>query len=170
MEATWALRPARLETDGPAVAALLAEYLDWAIATLQATYGVEDSPTDVSEISRSLPAYLPPAGYLVVAESGGELVGTGALRTLEPGVTEVKRMYVTPAFRSRRLGSAILDHLLDTAAGTLGAGVVRLDTCRFMTDAQRLYGSRGLLERDPYEGTEIPPHLQRYWRFFEKRL
>ena len=37
-----------------------------------------------------------------------------------------------------------------------------------MADAQRLYRSRGFAERTPYAGTEIPPHLQQYWIFFER--
>lgn len=48
------------------------------------------------------------------------------------------------------------------------AVVVRLDTCRFVTDAQRLYRSRGFEERGPYEGTEIPSRLQEHWLFFER--
>jgi hypothetical protein len=36
-----------------------------------------------------------------------------------------------------------------------------------MATAQRLYSSRGFVERTPYEGTEIPVRLQQYWLFFE---
>jgi hypothetical protein len=50
------------------------------------------------------------------------------------------------------------------------ARTVRLDTCLFMSDAQRLYRSRGFLERPPYAESEIPAHLQQYWMFFEKAL
>ena len=39
-----------------------------------------------------------------------------------------------------------------------------------MTDAQRMYRSRGFIERSPYEGSEIPEHLQRHWLFFERDL
>jgi hypothetical protein len=52
----------------------------------------------------------------------------------------------------------------------MGAATLRLDTCRFMSDAQRLYRSRGFAERTPYEGTEIPPRLQHHWVFFERSL
>jgi len=51
----------------------------------------------------------------------------------------------------------------------MGATTILLDTCRFMTDAQRLYRSRGFVERSPYEGTEIPPRLQDLWIFFERQ-
>jgi hypothetical protein len=54
------------------------------------------------------------------------------------------------------------------AAKQRGATVVRLDTVRLMAEAQRTYRSRGFVERPPYEGTEIPPHLQQHWLFFER--
>ena len=78
-------------------------------------------------------------------------------------------MYVVPRWRDRHVGSALLDALLDEARARR-ANLVRLDTCRFMTDAQRLYRSRGFVERPPYEGTEIPERLRQYWIFFERRL
>src|SRR5205085_1566974 len=61
-----------------------------------------------------------------------------------------------------------LDRLIEEARA-MNARVLRLDTCRFMTDAQRLYESRGFVERPPYEGTEIPPELQQYWKFYERQ-
>jgi GNAT superfamily N-acetyltransferase len=76
-------------------------------------------------------------------------------------------MYVAPAWRNRQVGSAILDQLLDIAV-QMGASTVLLDTCRFMTDAQRLYRSRGFVERSPYEGTAIPLRLQHLWISFER--
>jgi hypothetical protein len=50
----------------------------------------------------------------------------------------------------------------------MGATTVLMDTCRFTSDAQRLYRSRGFVERSPYEGTEIPPRLQHLSIFFER--
>jgi GNAT superfamily N-acetyltransferase len=83
------------------------------------------------------------------------------LRRHDPIVAEVKRMFVRQQARSLHVGSSILDRLIEEARAT-GAKVLRLDTVRFMTDAQRLYRSRGFLERAPYEGTEIPKPLRRY--------
>ena len=69
----------------------------------------------------------------------------------------------------RHLGSAILDGLLDEALSR-SSRIVRLDTCRFMTDAQRLYRSRGFEERAPHEGTEIPERIRQHWIIFEREL
>jgi GNAT superfamily N-acetyltransferase len=78
-------------------------------------------------------------------------------------------MQVHDRWRGAHLGSAILDQLIGEAAAAR-ATAVRLDTVRFMTDAQRLYQSRGFVECPPYEETEIPTRLREHWLFFERRL
>ena len=164
------LRPAALDREAGAVAGLMAEYLTWAHAEADRILGIHEPPSDLDAIPESLRAFQPPAGTLIVADCGERLAGVAALRATAPGVLEIKRMYVTPQWRGTGLGSALLDRLLDEARSTPGVHTVRLDTCSFMTDAQRLYESRRFVERSPYEGTEIPPHLQHHWRFFERQL
>jgi GNAT superfamily N-acetyltransferase len=161
------IREAQPGLDDEAVVALLADYLTWAIERLTDEYGVDEPPTHPGLIRNGLASYRFPAGKLILAECDGQPVGVGALRRLRTGVVEVKRMYVAPGWRDRHVGSAILDRLLEEAS-QMRATTVLLDTCRFMTDAQRLYRSRGFVERAPYEGTEIPPQLQHLWIFFER--
>lgn len=165
------IRRADLDCEADEIAKLLVDYLTTALRQLRETFGVADSPTDVAGIWDSLGEYRddPSKALFVVQAADGRLVGVAGLRTIGPGVVEVKRMYVVPEWRGRRVGSQLLDRLLEEAEG-LGASTVRLDTARFMADAQRLYRSRGFAERTPYEGTEIPPHLQEYWIFFEKSM
>jgi predicted GNAT family N-acyltransferase len=170
IDARYLVRPMRLETEAPAVASLMVEYLTWGAGRLLEEYGLDESPTDLDSVGDSLKAYTPPAGLILVAERDGSLIGVGALRTLEPEIVEVKRMYVVPRERGHHVGAGILDNLLLEARRTFRAATVRLDSCRFMTEAQRLYRSRDFIERSPYEGSEIPPHLQQYWRFFELNL
>jgi GNAT superfamily N-acetyltransferase len=104
-----------------------------------------------------------------LGEHGGRSIGVGAVRGLNSEVTEIKRMYVDPAARGLHARGAILDRLFQEAHRA-GATIARLDNGEFMTDAQRLYRSRGFTERPPYEGTEIPARLQKYWLFFERPL
>jgi GNAT superfamily N-acetyltransferase len=164
------LRPMRLEADAEAVSELIFEYLTWGAVRLKEEYNVDDAPTDVRSVSESLRAFTPPGALMIVAEADDGLLGIAALRTLAPGVAEVKRMYVAPRARGLHLGSALLDAVLWEAREVLRVATVRLDTCRFMTDAQRLYQSRGFVECPPYAGSEIPADLQQYWRFFELDL
>jgi GNAT superfamily N-acetyltransferase len=164
------IRRADLPREADEITKLLMDYMTTALQELRETFGIEDSPTDVAGLRDSLREYEDPSKALFVAEDeAGALVGVAGLRTLEPGVVEVKRMYVVAECRGQRVGSRLLDRLLEEATSR-EASTVRLDTVRFMADAQRLYRSRGFLERTPYEGTEIPPHLQQYWIFFERGL
>lgn len=164
------IRPADFPRDTDAVATLMGDYLTWAVGRLHEEYGLEDSPTDLSTIRESLPAYVPPKGLLLLAERDGDPVGVAALRTIAPEIVEIKRMYVDPRGRGLGIGSALVDRLLTEARDTFAAKTVRLDSCRFMTDAQRLYTSRGFVEREPYEETEIQAHMRQYWRFYEHGL
>jgi putative acetyltransferase len=68
-----------------------------------------------------------PRTVFLVARHAGSTVACGAIRWLEPGVCEVKRMYVRPEHRGRGLGRRILAALESTARDQ-GASVVRLET------------------------------------------
>jgi GNAT superfamily N-acetyltransferase len=153
--------------DDSAAAELMAEYLDWATERLRSDYGLEEAPAKAAEVAAKLAEYKPPHGVTLLAEVAGIPIGVGAIRWLSDGVAEIKRMYVQPSARGQHVGSSMLDALISRAVQS-GAAVLRLDTVRFMTDAQVLYRSRGFQERPPYEGTEIPKHLQDYWIFFER--
>jgi len=78
----------------------------------------------------------------VVAFHGDVPVGCGALRVLERGVGEVKRMFVAPG--ARRLGAArrILE-ALEARAATLGFREVRLGTGVRQPEAIALYEAAG---------------------------
>lgn len=101
-------------------------------------------------------AYAPPRGRLYVAEAGATLVGCIALRPLsEPGVGEVKRLYVRPAARGTKLGEALVRRLLSDARA-IGYRELRLDTLAFMRDAHKLYARLGFTECSPYYHNPLP--------------
>ena len=86
-----------------------------------------------------------PAGTYValwIAVDGEAVVGSVALRELDAGALELKRMYLRPEQRGAGLGKKLLDVALEYARET-GAEVVRLDTSERMVAAQRLYEANG---------------------------
>ena len=93
----------------------------------------------------------------------------GGLRTLAPGVGEIKRVYLRPAARGQGLAEALMQRLLDDARG-FGLHTLRLDSAPFMAAAQRLYERLGFVDRAPYLETEVPPEFQGRWRFMERLL
>ncbi len=111
----------------------------------------------------------PPRGAFYLVEFEGALAGMGGLRFVRHGVAEVKRIYVRPAFRGKRLGDAILQRVLSDAKSFAYQSMV-LDTAPFMQSAQRVYVQHGFLDRPPYDEVEAPKELHPFIRFMEKSL
>nr|WP_155999462.1 GNAT family N-acetyltransferase [Streptomonospora sp. PA3] len=93
--------------------------------------------------------------FLLATETaGGEVVGCGGLRRLDEHTFELKRMYVVPAWRGRRIGQALL-HALEEAGRRRGARRMRLETGVAQPEAMRLYercGYRRIPLYGPYVG------------------
>jgi ribosomal protein S18 acetylase RimI-like enzyme len=84
---------------------------------------------------------------IILAFEDDRALGCGALRTLGPGVGELKRIYVRPEARGSGAGRALTVALLEQARGLK---VVRLDTLPSMAAAIQLYESLGFRRIPPY--------------------
>ena len=85
---------------------------------------------------------LPSRAAFLVARIEGQPVGCGAIRPLEPGVAEVKRMFVVPQARGRGISRVILAEI-ELAASEMGYGRLRLETGIRQPEAIALYESAG---------------------------
>jgi ribosomal protein S18 acetylase RimI-like enzyme len=107
----------------------------------------------------SLPGdYAAPRGSLLLAWVDGELAGCCALRPLDhvdlANASEMKRLYVRPAFRRFGLGRLLAEAILD-AARRQGYACVLLDTLDDMEAARSLYEDLGFEEVPPYYHSPI---------------
>jgi putative acetyltransferase len=93
--------------------------------------------------------FLAPYGLFLVARVDGVDVGCGGWRTLEPGVGEVKRMYVEPAARGQGLARSLLRALVDNARTEAITRFV-LETGPLQPEAVGLYTSEGFRPCEAY--------------------
>ena len=93
--------------------------------------------------------YGPPAGSLLIALDGQHAAGCVALRKIDEGICEMKRLYVRPGYRGKGLGRLLARAIIDEAA-RLGYDLMRLDTLDTLKQAMKLYSSFGFTKTDPY--------------------
>lgn len=99
-------------------------------------YGGPDiTPVDPAE-------FAPPRGLFLVGHVDGDPVACGGWRIMEPGLAELKRMYVAPERRGQGLSRVLLAALEDEARAA-GIERLRLETGSRQPEAIGLYETSG---------------------------
>jgi ribosomal protein S18 acetylase RimI-like enzyme len=99
--------------------------------------------------------YAPPEGRLLLAHHQADLAGCVALHKLEPGISEMKRLYLRPQFRGQDFGRSLAERILNEAC-KIGYRKIRLDTVEpVMKDAVAMYRKLGFKEVAPYRPNPI---------------
>jgi ribosomal protein S18 acetylase RimI-like enzyme len=99
--------------------------------------------------------YARPGGVVLIAREGDEAAAAIAYRMVEPGVCEMKRLYVRPAFRGRGLGRELANELIEHARSQ-GYRTMLLDTLASMSSARALYRDLGFAPVEPYYDNPLP--------------
>jgi putative acetyltransferase len=105
-----------------------------------------------------LEGLLDPSITFFSVRAGGELLGVGALKQLDPDHAEVKSMHTAKAARRRGVGRAMVNHLLAVAAER---GVTRVSletgTMDAFAPARTLYADAGFAPCGPFGDYEEGP-------------
>lgn len=101
-------------------------------------------------------AYAPPDGRLFLAQWENKPAGCVALRKLESGICEMKRLYLSPKFRGKGVGKILAEFIINEAR-KIGYQKMRLDTIQAnMQEAIVLYRQLGFNEIAPYRVNPLP--------------
>jgi len=149
------------------VRALLNEYIAFAssispgINSVPAFKGYED------EFAKLPGIYAPPTGRLLMALEDSQPAGCVALKRIGPDVCELKRLYVRPQFRGKKIGSKLVEMLVDEAR-KMGYSKMVLDSHKSMKSAHRIYQEVGF--RFVEAPADFPERLRNEVVFMELAL
>lgn len=152
------IRPIRPEDD-PDVARIIREVMT-EFGAVGPGYSIGDP--EVEAMSRH---YASAGSAFFVAETEQGVVGCAGIAALaggDPGVCELRKMYVRPAGRGLGIGRALLDHCL-RAATAHGYRRCYLETLDHMAQAQKLYEAFGFQRLESALGCTGHDRCDRYY-------
>ena len=144
------IAPPRDPSDLDAIQALFREYA----GSLGFSLGYQDFEAEMAAFPGKYA--VSEGGALLLAKVDGAPAGAVGLRKLEPGICEMKRLYVRPAFKGRSLGRKLAEAIVEQGR-TQGYGKLRLDTVADqMQAAVQLYRTMGFVDIPAYYPSPIP--------------
>lgn len=114
--------------------------------SLEFNLGFQDFEEEIADMYGH---YGPPGGCILLAFYSDKPAGCVALRNLEEGVCEMKRLYVKPEFRGSGIGKRLSEKIIEEAK-RIGYEKMRLDTLASMKEAISIYRKLGFHDIEPY--------------------
>lgn len=108
-----------------------------------------------------------PKGGILLAELDNNPVGCVMYHEMEPGVAEIKRLFVDQRGRGHGLGQALLTTMFKQMAAD-SYSTVRFSSAKFLTHARKLYESVGF--SDIPQPDTLPEFLRDFVYFMERPL
>lgn len=145
----------RLAYDHPdEIRTLFSEYTDLLLEgdpAFRSYLAVQNYDEELTHLEQK---YGMPEGRLYAAYQDEALAGCIGLRKIDEENCEMKRLYVRPAYRGRRLGRLLVDRILEDARA-IGYRHMLLDTLPFLQSAVHMYQSYGFYEIPKYNDSPM---------------
>ncbi|MFW9786456.1 MAG: GNAT family N-acetyltransferase [Candidatus Thorarchaeota archaeon] len=149
------------------------EYVTWVSKILKEIHNIDLGSSSDRSVQEYVTEYLeeyiniePHTGIVFILEIAGRAEGMGALMQLEPGIGEIKRMFIRPTHRGQNFGRLLLTKLIEKGK-ELGFSRLRLETSETFKAARHLYKSMGFHDIRKYRGGETPPQIQKHVKYME---
>lgn len=108
-----------------------------------AKYSAQGKLSEMDDVQEN---YIENGGTFLVTVDDGRIIGTGAIRWLEEGVCELKRMWLLSEYHGQGLGYRMMQELFKIARD-MGYKTIRLETDRVVqTRAVKFYRKLGFYE------------------------
>ncbi len=143
-----AIRPAGIPADLGAVTAIFREY----VASPTVSLAYQDYETEFADLPGK---YAEPDGRILLAWLDGAVVGCAALRRVDGERCELKRVYVRPAARGRRIGRLLVERMIREARKAAYATMC-LDVLPEFAAARQLYARLGFVPAPPVSHNPVP--------------
>ena len=95
-----------------------------------------------------------PYGRLYLVFYDGDLAGCIGLRKIDSENCEMKRLYVKPQFRGKKIASFLVKHIIEEAR-KIGYKHILLDTLPFLETAINMYKNYGFYEIESYNNSPM---------------
>jgi ribosomal protein S18 acetylase RimI-like enzyme len=141
-----------IEADSPEALAVIRQLFQEYAASIEVDLGFQNFAEELAGLPGE---YVRPAGGLLLGLDSERPAGCVAFRRLEPGIAEMKRLYVRPTVRGRGWGRRLAEKVVSEARAA-GYGRMRLDTLPAMRSALALYLDLGFVEIAPYRHNPVP--------------
>lgn len=147
-----AIYPAQTNEDIEIIKELLNEYVS--------SWFDYEGPTSDEEVQRArghidnlVDNFGPPDGCLLIAKYADQPAGCVALEKFNDQICLMKRLYVTPDFRSQKIGRKLAESVIEHAQ-RIGYEQMRIHTVTAFERACKLYNTLGFTQIDEFEHTE----------------
>lgn len=136
------------------VAALFSEYTNMLIksdASFQKYLEIQNYDAELEHLETK---YGQPYGRLYIAYCDEKLAGCIGLRKIDAQNCEMKRLYVRPEFRGKRIGNQLVQRIINDAK-EIGYAHMLLDTLPFLQSAIHMYKQYGFYEISSYNDSPM---------------
>jgi ribosomal protein S18 acetylase RimI-like enzyme len=144
--------PSIVAAGSPETIAIVRQLFEEYAASLEIDLGFQNFGEELAGLPGD---YVPPAGGLLLGLDDTGPVGCVAFRPLEPGVAEMKRLYVRPTARGGGWGRRLAERVVSDAR-VAGYERMRLDSLPTMRSALGLYLGMGFRDIAPYRHSPVP--------------
>ena len=136
------------------VSILFSEYTNLLITNDPSFQTYLDVQNYDEEIKHLEAKYGMPDGRLYVVYCDEELAGCIGLRKIDNRNCEMKRLYVRPEFRGKKIGNLLVEKIIDDAK-EIGYSYMLLDTLPFLHSAIYMYKKYGFYEIESYNDSPM---------------